>query len=334
MAEIDNSLGSNTNTVISIHNDLSGLNDGDYIHLTLLEKDKLNNIEEGAQVNPTNTSELTNNGSDGTSTYIESDELATVATSNNYNDLDNLPTIPSIVGLATETDLNNHTSNTSNPHNVTKSQVGLSNVDDVQQYPNSNPSGFETPSQLDTRDINNRARANHTGTQAISTITDLQTILNSTRQNLYLSVTPTTPVFGVTTETLATTITVPLGKMKTNSVLDIYYRSNRIGTSASWTVTVKANTTNNPSTATIISNYAVPGNFSPYASVYIKGQYNGVNMIFNNTNPSSGNNFTSGSVVPYTIACNNVITPIYFFFFITPTNSSSSITIDAIEITN
>lgn len=43
---------------------------------------------------PTQTSDLTNNGSDGTSTYVESDELATVATSGSYNDLSNRPTIP------------------------------------------------------------------------------------------------------------------------------------------------------------------------------------------------------------------------------------------------
>lgn len=43
---------------------------------------------------PTNTSDLTNDGSDGTSTYVEADELATVATSGSYNDLLNKPTIP------------------------------------------------------------------------------------------------------------------------------------------------------------------------------------------------------------------------------------------------
>lgn len=43
---------------------------------------------------PTNTSDLTNDGSDGTSTYVEADELATVATSGSYNDLLNTPTIP------------------------------------------------------------------------------------------------------------------------------------------------------------------------------------------------------------------------------------------------
>ena len=43
---------------------------------------------------PSQTSDLVNNGSDGLSTYVEADELATVATSGSYNDLTNQPTIP------------------------------------------------------------------------------------------------------------------------------------------------------------------------------------------------------------------------------------------------
>ena len=42
---------------------------------------------------PTKTSDITNDGSDGTSTYVEADDLATVATSGSYNDLTNKPTI-------------------------------------------------------------------------------------------------------------------------------------------------------------------------------------------------------------------------------------------------
>lgn len=45
---------------------------------------------------PTKTSDLTNDGSDGTSTYVEADDLATVATSGSYNDLSNKPTIPTV----------------------------------------------------------------------------------------------------------------------------------------------------------------------------------------------------------------------------------------------
>ena len=43
---------------------------------------------------PTSTQELINEGADGTSTYVEHDELGVVATSNSYNDLDDKPTIP------------------------------------------------------------------------------------------------------------------------------------------------------------------------------------------------------------------------------------------------
>lgn len=42
---------------------------------------------------PTKTSDLTNDGSDGTSTYVEADDLATVATSGSYTDLSDRPTI-------------------------------------------------------------------------------------------------------------------------------------------------------------------------------------------------------------------------------------------------
>jgi hypothetical protein len=45
---------------------------------------------------PTKTSDLTNDGADGTSTYVEANELATVATSGSYNDLSNKPTIPTV----------------------------------------------------------------------------------------------------------------------------------------------------------------------------------------------------------------------------------------------
>lgn len=54
---------------------------------------------------PTNTSQLNNNGADGTSTYVEHDELGAAATSNNYNDLDNIPspvTVPTNLSAFTD----------------------------------------------------------------------------------------------------------------------------------------------------------------------------------------------------------------------------------------
>jgi len=48
------------------------------------------------------------------------------------------------------------------------------------KYDASNPNGYETPSQLNTRDTNNRARANHTGTQTSSTISDFASTVLAT----------------------------------------------------------------------------------------------------------------------------------------------------------
>jgi hypothetical protein len=55
------------------------------------------NINKVTSSNITKTSDLINDGEDGTSTYVETDELGAVAFSNDYNDLDNLPTIPESV---------------------------------------------------------------------------------------------------------------------------------------------------------------------------------------------------------------------------------------------
>lgn len=45
---------------------------------------------------PERTSDLTNDGADGNSTYVESDDLAAVATSGAYSDLTGTPTIPTV----------------------------------------------------------------------------------------------------------------------------------------------------------------------------------------------------------------------------------------------
>jgi hypothetical protein len=89
----------------------SGVNSGDETTLSIQTKRPLKtingeslegsgNIIVGSSI--TNTSELTNDGSDGTSTYVETDELGQVAFSNDYNDLDNLPTIPVVSTLLRE----------------------------------------------------------------------------------------------------------------------------------------------------------------------------------------------------------------------------------------
>jgi hypothetical protein len=57
----------------------------------------------------------------------------------------------------------------------------LTGIEDGAEVNSVNPSdisNFETSSQLDSRDSDNRDRANHTGTQAISTVTGLQDALD------------------------------------------------------------------------------------------------------------------------------------------------------------
>ena len=79
----------------------------------------------------------------GLATKADTSSLAPVATSGDYADLTNKPTIPTVpvqsvngrtgavTGLAEASDLTAHTGNTSNPHSVTKAQVGLGNVDNT-----------------------------------------------------------------------------------------------------------------------------------------------------------------------------------------------------------
>ena len=54
---------------------------------------------------PTKTSDLTNDGEDGTSQYVEESSLAVVATTGSYNDLSDKPTIPSISGFAIDSEV-------------------------------------------------------------------------------------------------------------------------------------------------------------------------------------------------------------------------------------
>ena len=55
-------------------------------------RSEIEGLVDAVQV-PTKTSELTNDGSDGTSTYVEANELATIATSGSYNDASSKPQI-------------------------------------------------------------------------------------------------------------------------------------------------------------------------------------------------------------------------------------------------
>lgn len=85
-----NSVNGKTGDVVLTTSDLE--NDSDY--QTGSEVDSAIDSAIGELNIPTKTSDLENDGEDGSSVYIEADELAPVATSGSYNDLDNKPTIP------------------------------------------------------------------------------------------------------------------------------------------------------------------------------------------------------------------------------------------------
>lgn len=56
---------------------------------------------------PTKTSDLTNDGADGTSAYVEADDLSTVATTGSYSDLTNKPTIDGSFSTTSENAVQN-----------------------------------------------------------------------------------------------------------------------------------------------------------------------------------------------------------------------------------
>lgn len=82
---------------------------------------------------PTKTSDLTNDSNFVVdANYVHTDNNFTTTLKNQIT--------------TTATNLSTHISNTSNPHNVTKAQVGLSNVDNVKQYSATNPPPYPVTS--------------------------------------------------------------------------------------------------------------------------------------------------------------------------------------------
>lgn len=110
----------------------------------------------------------------------------------------------SVADVVIQNAVDAHANLTNNPHNVDKTQVGLSNVDNTSDLDKpistatqtaldlkadlTDISDFETSTELDTRDIANRDRANHTGTQLANTISDFaaQVAIDETTTSLSL----------------------------------------------------------------------------------------------------------------------------------------------------
>lgn len=116
------------------------------------------------------TSNLINDGSDATSTYVESDELGVVAFSNNYNDLDNLPIIVGSTNLSYTASSTNGTVNSDTGTDADIPLVDLTNA------------GLISPSdkvKLDnTSGVNSGDNAVNTTSNAYADSKVAQTIIN------------------------------------------------------------------------------------------------------------------------------------------------------------
>ena len=147
---------------------------------------------------PTKTSDLTNDGSDGTSTYVEADDLATVATSGSYNDLSNKPTIPT-VNDATITIQRNSATVDSFTVNASQNK-SINIVVPTKTSDLTNDSNFATTSQIPTKtsDLTNDGSD---GTSTYAEADDLATVATSGSYN-DLSNKPTIPTVNNATLTI------------------------------------------------------------------------------------------------------------------------------------
>ena len=122
---------------------------------------------------PTKTSDLTNDGSDSMSTYVEADELATVAISGDYNDLSNKPTTPT-VNDATITIQRNSATVDSFTVNASQNK-SINIVVPTKTSDLTNDSGFITSADLPTIDSTlSTSSTNAVENQAIANALDLK----------------------------------------------------------------------------------------------------------------------------------------------------------------
>jgi hypothetical protein len=103
---------------------------------------------------PTKTSSLTNDGADGTSTYVEADELATVATTGAYGDLTGTPTIPTVNDATLTIKQNNTTLGTFTANASTGTTVTISTPTRTTIYNNGSGTNasFTTTSAMSNHD--------------------------------------------------------------------------------------------------------------------------------------------------------------------------------------
>jgi hypothetical protein len=139
-------------------------------------------------------------------------------------------------------------------------------------------------------------------------------------------------VTGVTTETLVESYEITAGKIALNDFLNGFIYTTRTGVSVAYTVTLKANTVNNSSTATTIASLATSGNFVPFFTMKFELTVKGGVIIGAIVDQASGANYrgqTSAINVPFDNSSNSV----YLFLFVTPTNTLSVVQLQSFKLT-
>ena len=157
-----------------------------------------------------------------------------------------------------------HIASTSNPHNVTKSQVGLGNVDN-------------------TSDVN----------KPIST--DTQTALDTKQSQIVVSkkVTDSSALTGTTSETSLEVITIPANTFAVGDIMRIHARQQKSGTLGASTPRIRISNTNNFATATQV---AISNPIATNTFIYIERDFR-----FKSGNVLEGVNFSQSLITDKTI---------------------------------
>lgn len=140
------------------------------------------------------------------------------------------------------------------------------------------------------------------------------------------------PVTGVTSETLVESYEITAGKIGLNDFLNGFIYTTRTGSSNAYTVTLKANTVNNSSTATTIASVATAGNFVPFFPMKFELTVKSGVIVGAIVDQVSGTNY-KGQSSAINVSFDNSSNSVYLFLFVTPTNTSSVVQVQSFKLT-
>jgi uncharacterized membrane protein (UPF0136 family) len=114
--------------------------------------------------------------------------------------------------------------------------------------------------------------------------------------------------------------------------LDGFIYTTRTGSSNGYTVTLKANTVNNSSTATTIASVATAGNFVPFFPMKFELTVKSGVIVGAIVDQASGANYR-GQASAINVSFDNSSNSVYLFLFVTPTNTSNVVQVQSFKLT-